>query len=199
MRRRLSYANVAATLALVFSMSGGAIAARHYLITSTQQIKPSVLRKLHGATGARGATGATGSAGAAGPRGETGSTGPKGTTAGTIVASQGPSKVILSDAATGLEVATRESFPAFEFRNRNASDKLTVTGIVLPEGGAPEGWVATVDPGKAAVSPSLAVRTYFLDVTVTRTGPDVPSSAVVRVTCGGSVTGDDPANCFASS
>jgi len=48
MRRRFSYANVAATLALVFSMSGGALAANHYLINSTKQIKPSVLKKLKG-------------------------------------------------------------------------------------------------------------------------------------------------------
>ena len=51
MRRRLSYANVTATLALVFAMSGGALAANHYLITSTKQINPKVLKKLTGKTG----------------------------------------------------------------------------------------------------------------------------------------------------
>jgi hypothetical protein len=40
-RARLSYANVAATLALVLAMSGGAAAAG-YVITSIRQIKPSV-------------------------------------------------------------------------------------------------------------------------------------------------------------
>jgi hypothetical protein len=34
-RKRLTYANVAMTLALVFAMTGGAYAAKHYLITST--------------------------------------------------------------------------------------------------------------------------------------------------------------------
>ena len=34
-RKHLSYANVAATLALILVMSGGALAASHYLITST--------------------------------------------------------------------------------------------------------------------------------------------------------------------
>jgi hypothetical protein len=34
-RRHLSYANVVATMALVFAMSGSALAAKHYLITST--------------------------------------------------------------------------------------------------------------------------------------------------------------------
>src|SRR5438876_8031642 len=45
-RMRLTYANVAATLALVFSMTGGALAAKHYLINSTSQINPKVLKKL---------------------------------------------------------------------------------------------------------------------------------------------------------
>jgi hypothetical protein len=50
-RIRLSYANVVATLALVLAMSGGAIAATHYLITSTKQISPRVLKKLKGFQG----------------------------------------------------------------------------------------------------------------------------------------------------
>lgn len=35
-RKRLSYANVAVTLALVFAMSGGAYAASRFVITSTK-------------------------------------------------------------------------------------------------------------------------------------------------------------------
>ena len=42
-RKRLTYANVAMTMALVFAMTGGAYAAKKYVITSTKQIKPSVL------------------------------------------------------------------------------------------------------------------------------------------------------------
>jgi hypothetical protein len=77
MRRRLSYANVTATLALVFAMSGGALAANHYLINSTKQISPKVLKTLKGRAGA---TGRTGTAGLAGPTGSQGATGPKGDT-----------------------------------------------------------------------------------------------------------------------
>jgi hypothetical protein len=44
--RHLSYANVVSTLALLFAMTGGALAASHYVITSTKQIKPTVLKKL---------------------------------------------------------------------------------------------------------------------------------------------------------
>jgi hypothetical protein len=77
-RKRLTYTNVAMTLALVFAMSGGAYAAGKYLITSTKQISPKVLKSLKGASGAKGANGATGPAGASGPAGPTGPTGPAG-------------------------------------------------------------------------------------------------------------------------
>jgi hypothetical protein len=79
MRRRLSYANITVTLALVFAMSGGALAANHYLINSTKQINPKVLKKLvgkPGKTGATGSTGATGAAGATGKEGPQGKEGP---------------------------------------------------------------------------------------------------------------------------
>src|SRR5262249_2057744 len=78
MRRHLSFANVAATLALVLAMSGGAYAAKRYVITSTKQIKPSVLASLHGKQGPKGLTGAAGAAGAAGPKGDRGPQGPQG-------------------------------------------------------------------------------------------------------------------------
>lgn len=75
-RRHLTFANVASLLALVFSMSGGALAARHYLINSTGQISPKVLKKLKGTPGGigpigpQGPTGLTGSKGSTGGRGE---------------------------------------------------------------------------------------------------------------------------------
>lgn len=80
LRRRFSYANVAATMALVFAMGGSAVAARHYLISSTQQISPKVLRALkgNGATGRQGATGPRGAVGARGNEGPPGTEGPQG-------------------------------------------------------------------------------------------------------------------------
>lgn len=80
-RKRVTYANVAATLALLFAMSGGAYAAGKYLITSTKQISPNVLKQLkgkNGKAGKNGANGATGPQGPAGPEGKAGATGKEG-------------------------------------------------------------------------------------------------------------------------
>jgi hypothetical protein len=79
-RKRVTYANVAVTLALFFAIGGGAYAAGRYVITSTKQIKPSVLKALQGKAGPAGPTGAGGAAGAQGPAGAQGAAGAKGET-----------------------------------------------------------------------------------------------------------------------
>jgi hypothetical protein len=91
-RKRATYANVMMTLALVFAMSGGAYAAKKYLITSTKQISPKVLAQLkstkgagqagpqgpQGPQGAPGTNGVNGKDGAQGPKGEPGTPGAPG-------------------------------------------------------------------------------------------------------------------------
>jgi hypothetical protein len=62
---------------LVFALGGTSYAASTYLITSTNQIAPSVLKNLKGDRGPRGYVGATGAQGSAGL---TGGTGPIGLT-----------------------------------------------------------------------------------------------------------------------
>ncbi len=74
--RHVTYANVVATLALILALSGTAMAAKHYLITSTRQIQPSVLKQLRGATGPRGPSGPGGPEGPAGAPGRSGQSGP---------------------------------------------------------------------------------------------------------------------------
>jgi hypothetical protein len=69
-------ANLVAWLALFVALGGTSLAANHYLINSTKQISPKVLKKLRGSRGPRGAQG---TAGARGATGATGATGPAGT------------------------------------------------------------------------------------------------------------------------
>jgi hypothetical protein len=73
--RRPSPATIIASIALFFSLAGTGLAASKYLITSTKQIKPSVLSSLHGSKGPRGLQGAQGAQGLAGPAGAAGAAG----------------------------------------------------------------------------------------------------------------------------
>lgn len=79
MRRRPTPASIIAAVALFVALGGTAVAAGRYIITSTSQIKPSVLKELRGHDGATGPTGATGQAGAAGQAGAQGVPGSAGT------------------------------------------------------------------------------------------------------------------------
>lgn len=78
LRNRFGAPGIIAVVALVFAMVGGAYAAKKYVITSTSQIKPSVLKALKGAAGAPGATGAAGAKGDAGANGSNGTNGTNG-------------------------------------------------------------------------------------------------------------------------
>jgi hypothetical protein len=118
-RNHLSYANVVATLALVFAMSGGALAATHYAINSTKQINPKVLKRLRGADGAKGATGPEGTTGKVGPAGSTGAPGPEGTggkagpagpthvASGIVFTPGGVPTIIESNFSPGVEVTVK--------------------------------------------------------------------------------------------
>jgi collagen triple helix repeat protein len=106
-RRRLCYANVVATLALVFAMSGGALAAGHYLLTSTNQVSPKVLKALKGKSGKPGAVGV---AGAQGPKGETGATGATGAVGATGAKGE-PGSQGVAGAAGAPGMAGKEGSP----------------------------------------------------------------------------------------
>ncbi|MGN6373904.1 MAG: hypothetical protein ACTHM1_13100 [Solirubrobacteraceae bacterium] len=114
-RNRFTYANVVMTLALVFAMTGGAYAAKHYLITSTKQISPKVLKALQGKrgpAGPQGLQGPAGPAGPAGPQGAAGASGKNGANGESVTASE----VKAGEAACGklggskFKVAGSETF-----------------------------------------------------------------------------------------
>jgi len=67
--------NAIAWLALFVALTGTSMAASHYVITNTKQIKPSVLKKLKGNRGAAGAQGLAGPLGPTGPTGQQGQPG----------------------------------------------------------------------------------------------------------------------------
>jgi Collagen triple helix repeat (20 copies) len=125
-RRRLTYANVAMTLALVFAMSGGAYAASKYLITSTKQISPKVLKALKGKAGPAGTNGTNGvnaKDGAQGPVGAVGAVGQKGDTGG--IGATGPA---------GPKGATGTTGPAGTNGTNGTNGAAGATGPPGPEG-----------------------------------------------------------------
>lgn len=138
---------IIASLALFLSLGGGAFAAQHYLITSTHQIKPSVLKQLRGATGARGPAGPVGTAGAAGAAGAAGTAGAAG-----AVGAQGPAGPAGSDGATGpagangtgsIVVAQEETTVG------PVAEGATVeTQVECPAGSSPTGGGGEVQGGK---------------------------------------------------
>jgi hypothetical protein len=77
-RRAGSPALIVAVIALVVALAGSAYAAKKYVITSTSQIKPSVLKSLQGKAGANGANGTNGAPGAKGDKGDQGAPGKDG-------------------------------------------------------------------------------------------------------------------------
>jgi hypothetical protein len=123
-RRHITYANLAATMALVFAMGGSAMAASHYLINSTRQIRPSVLRALRGRTGptgptgktsATGKTGATGRTGATGYTGKTGANGANGAVAGFYTQQGGTPIYITGNGAGNPATISQKALPTGNF------------------------------------------------------------------------------------
>jgi hypothetical protein len=97
-----------ATLALFIAMGGSALAARRYLITSTKQISPRVLKALNGR---RGATGKQGPIGPRGPQGKEGPPGKEGKTGSRGEAGPFPSALPSGKTLTGVLQAT-DAIPA---------------------------------------------------------------------------------------
>jgi hypothetical protein len=135
LRKHLSYANVVATMALVFAMGGSAIAAKHYLVNSTRQINPKVLKKLKGNVGKTGKAGPRGLAGLQGSVGPQGSPGAQGNEG-----QRGPSDV--------YEVALSAQVGA------TAGHSRTLTLANLPAGTYAIFGRAGISPAEQKASPS---------------------------------------------
>ncbi len=170
-RMRVSPATVIATLALVFAMTGGAYAAKKYLITSTKQISPSVLKSLQGKAGAPGSNGAQGPggpAGPAGPQGPGGSGGSEGKTgpAGTSVASSvEPKGVNCKEGGSKFSAASGTTYACNGEKGKDGAPGpllealpagKTLRGAFAAAGYAAEGVTAGADFGKVKAAASFA-------------------------------------------
>ncbi len=139
------------TLALMFAMTGGAYAAKKYLITSTKQISPNVLKSLQGkvgSSGAQGPVGPQGSAGAKGDPGEKGASGEKGApgAAGTSVTNSAVAagNPIKCEERGGAEFKVGSGAGTFACNGKEGSP--WVAGGTLPSGQTETGEWATIGP-----------------------------------------------------
>jgi hypothetical protein len=166
LRKRFTFVNVAMTLALVFAMTGGAYAAKKYLITSTKQISPSVLKQIAGKPGAKGAQGPSGPQGSSGANGKDGLNGKDG-----AVGPQGPAGPEGSAGAKGAPGAQGPAGPAGPTETSLPSGK-TETGLwavrgrgITEEGGKITGGVkrtyATISFPLKITTPNLYKITFI--------------------------------------
>lgn len=156
-RRHLSYANVVATLALVFAMSGSALAAKRYLVNSTKQINPKVLKKLKGNTGKAGVPGPAGTPGAngsPGPEGHVGGTGPAGEAQ--AFATITPGKPPEIENARGVVSATTSGGATCVFLDPSINLD-TITAVVSASAGTAVFWT---DPNGCSVGGKVGLEVF---------------------------------------
>jgi hypothetical protein len=150
-RNRLGIPGIIAVIALFFAMAGGAWAAKKYVITSTNQIKPSVLKSLQGKTGPAGTAGPAGPAGAAGPKGDTGAKGAAG--AAGAAGSAGSAGATGATGATGDAGAT------------GPEGVCSTAGCTLPKGVTLKGtWSIGQIQALAAAEPVFASIPFTIQV-----------------------------------
>lgn len=185
-RRRMTFANVAVTLALVFAMSGGALAAKQYIITSTKQIKPSVLKALTGKGGPVGPAGSPGAPGLQGPQGlpglngkegtagKEGSPGPQGTAGKNgEPGATGPKGATGQAGLQGVAGATGPAGPAGATGPTGAKGATGATGLMGPTG--PTGPEGSGGGGGGATGPTGPAGPTGLQGVTGAAGPAGPT------------------------
>ncbi len=156
--------NAIAWLALFVALTGTSMAASHYVVSSTKQIKPSVLKKLKGNRGPAGAQGpqgpqgasgkeGVGSQGVRGPTGPSGTTGTKGTNGAT--GPEGPTGPGVG--ATGERGATGATGATGKEGATGAAGTNGSTGATGAGGGV--GAFAHITAAGAVESPSASFET----------------------------------------
>jgi hypothetical protein len=186
MRLRISPSTVLSALALFFALGGTAIAARHYLITSPSQIKPSVLKQLHGAAGAAGVQGLQGPQGSSGAQGPAGAPGVPGASAtalwatvsatGTLGDSSGVSEVVANCFNVSGICGPRDYTVTF---NRDVSHCARIATLSAPSNGE-----SGQEPGQIAISDYSLRNPYQIAVfTYNASGASQYRSFSVAVFC----------------
>jgi hypothetical protein len=133
---RPSPATALSIIALFFALGGTALAAHHYLITSTHQIKPSVLKALRG-SGPPGAPGPTGAAGPQGTPGARGEPGPVNLSSLTIIRAtdikvpNGKEATSVASCPTGSRAVSGGEYSGFAIRNGSEMSSDHQSWIVL--------------------------------------------------------------------
>jgi hypothetical protein len=192
-RRHLTYANVAVTVALVFAMTGGAYAAGKYLITSTKQISPKVLKSLQGKTGPAGANGANGVAGAqgpAGPQGAVGNAGTAGSNGTSVTSAESKTKIgPCKEGGSEFKAASGSTFACNGEKGKEGSP-WTASGT-LPEGQTLTGFYSgtgyseSEETGRALASASFALPLVALfkqgSVSYIKEGESLPEGCTGNV------------------
>jgi hypothetical protein len=145
--RKPSPAMIVACLALFIALTGTGVAASHYIITSTKQIKPSVLAQLKGARGPQGPPGARGPQGPAGAPGAAGTNGLTHVVVRTVYGPTDDSSSTARAVCNTGEVATGGGVAGISADSSNQGWPVVIYSAAYPQtaGSTPTGWEGSVD------------------------------------------------------
>jgi hypothetical protein len=179
LRNRLGIPGVIAVVALVFAMGGGAaFAAKKYVITSTKQIKPSVIKQLRGKVGPQGPAGANGAAGANGKDGANGTNGTNG-------APGAPGKSVVTSSLASGEMGCEEGGVAVEVEGSGTKE-----AVCNGEEGSPwtAGGILPSDQTETGTYSGSFTTGQIMDIPISITLPVEPAPEPIFVE-GASATG----------